>query len=116
MAQHTGTGASSAKLCTLVECLRSGTNPFCREALIQELRGSMYGLLDASSGDLSQQAEHYEQRMRQLQTNLQGQLTSLSLPETQQHLGALRLTISHLFVNVLQCKLLQGELVLHSSL
>ena len=52
----------------------------------------MHGLPDAFNGDLSQQAQHYEQRMRQLQTNLQGQLTSLSLPETQQHSGALRVT------------------------
>lgn len=61
----------------------------CREALIQELRGSMHGLLDAFNG---QQAEHYERRMRQLQTNLQGQLASVSLPETQLCSGALRLS------------------------
>ena len=86
------TGASNANLCTLAESLRSCTEMFCREALIQELRGSMHGLLDAFNGNLSQQAEHYERRMRQLQTNLQAQPTSLSLPETPQHSGALKLT------------------------
>ena len=47
----------------------------CREGLIQELRGSMYCLLDAFKGDFAQQAAHHEQRMRQLQSQLQGQLT-----------------------------------------
>ena len=52
----------------------------------------MHGLSDAFNEDLSQQAQHCERRMAQLQTNLQGQLASLSLPEAQQHSGALRLT------------------------
>lgn len=51
----------------------------------------MYGLLDAFKGGFSQQAEHYERRMRQLHTNLHGQLAAVSLPETYQHSGTLRL-------------------------
>ena len=41
-----------------------------REGLIQELRGSIYSLLDAFKGDCTQQAAHHEQRMRQLQDQL----------------------------------------------
>lgn len=67
----------------------------------------MYGLLDAFKGDFSQQAEHYERRMRQLQTNLQGQLATVSLTETHQHSGALRLDlllmICHSLASVLYC-------------
>ncbi len=49
-----------------------------REGLIQELRGSMYSLLDAFKGDYTQQAMHYEQRMLQLQNTFQTQLASSS--------------------------------------
>ena len=34
----------------------------------------MHSLLDAFQGDYSQQAAHYQQRMRQLQQSLQSQL------------------------------------------
>ena len=34
----------------------------------------MHSLLDAFQGDYSQQAAHYEKRMRQLQQSLQSQL------------------------------------------
>lgn len=34
----------------------------------------MYSLLDAFKGDYTQQAAHYEQRMRQLQDNLHSQV------------------------------------------
>jgi len=50
----------------------------CREGLIQELRGSMYSLLDAFKGDYTQQATHYEQRMLHLQNTFQAQLASSS--------------------------------------
>lgn len=102
IAKHTLT-VNSVKLCSLVEYLLSGKGMFCREALIQELRGNMYGLLDAFKGDFSQQAEHYERRMRQLQTNLQGQLTTVSLPQTYRHSGAWRLMISQSFACGLHC-------------
>ncbi len=36
----------------------------------------MYSLLDAFKGDYTQQAAHYEQRMRQLQTHLQGHVST----------------------------------------
>lgn len=48
----------------------------CREGLISELRGSMYSLLDAFKGDYTQQAAHYEQRMRQLQDILHSQVAA----------------------------------------
>ncbi|DBB06364.1 TPA: hypothetical protein ACH3X1_011931 [Trebouxia sp. C0004] len=47
-----------------------------REGLIQELRGSMYSLLDAFKGDYTQQAMHYEQRILHLQNTLHAQLAS----------------------------------------
>ncbi|KAL0036179.1 hypothetical protein WJX79_007230 [Trebouxia sp. C0005] len=49
-----------------------------REGLIQELRGSMYSLLDAFKGDYTQQAMHYEQRMLHLQNTFQAQLATSS--------------------------------------
>ena len=62
---------------------------YCRERLIQELRGSMYCLLGAFKGDFQQQAAHYEQCMRQLHTNLQGQLaTALPQPDAPDPAGA----------------------------
>ena len=44
--------------------------------MINELRGSMYSLLDAFKGDYTQQAAHYEQRMRQLQDTLHSQVAA----------------------------------------
>ena len=50
----------------------------------------MYSLLGAFKGDFQQQAAHYEQRMRQLQTNLQGQVaTGLPQPDAPNVTGVL---------------------------